>query len=236
MSLSANEYLGPLLTLVSTSRTNDINIIPRDRDVLKFSSVYLSVYALVPCILAPLVHFLVPYSPRSILNRDRAKYMPLLICYISLLIGMELVLRCASNFRGTSAATGGKMVWYAQRPAFYLTTPMLELLAIVVIIPFDLPHAFGGSNAPVLEAINRRAALLENGGLGEKEDRQHEDAKDTVDSAEERSRGGKNAPEHLTVAQALRATTPNYKPGFWTTVQPEDDADIASPVTTLELA
>lgn len=199
-----------VLTLpCSHYRTTDQDARAKDRKVLKVSSTYLAIYACLPFFLAPAVHIFVPYSPRSIARRDRLVYKTLLIMYIAVLIGTEMTLKMANNF------TPSMSRWYTHRTAFYLLNPMLELLCLIAIIPFDLPHAFGDSNAAVLHAINQWEAHR-RGGVRSK-------SIDSLQGEKESDHSEKDLKEtpFTSVHEALQATSPNHKPGMWTEVPQE---------------
>lgn len=188
--------------------------------VLTISSTYLSIYASLPIFAAPAVAFLLPYSPASIADRARLPYKALFISYTSFLAALELILRCANAYNP------GLMTWYSgSRTSFYILTPMLELLAIVPILLADLPHMFGDSNKAVLDAIHRfwhpTAAGAGAGASASPE--ASADADETKSSASEAhsfekpSRTDAQASTPLQqIQQALAATTPNHRPGFWT--------------------
>lgn len=193
-----------LIPRIRICRTTDQSARAKDRKVLKFSSTYLAVYACLPFFFAPAVHLFVPYSSRSIARRDRLVFKTLLIMYIAALVGTEMTLKMANNF---TPVTMGK--WYSHRTAFYLLNPMLELLCLVAIIPFDLPHAFGDSNAAVLNAVNRQ---------WETQDAGRSKSLDSLPGEKDSHHSGKDAKDTTptSVPEALQATTPNYKPGMWT--------------------
>lgn len=110
----------------------DPTIAARGRIVPKISSTYIAIYSDLPFFLVPLIWVKI-----------------LLIMWISVLLGLELTAKCTNIYH---PMTVGR--WYNTRTAFYLFTPLLELLSIVVIGVFDLPQVFWDSNAAVLHAIN----------------------------------------------------------------------------------
>lgn len=130
------------------SSTTNLAIKQRTGIVIKISSTYLATYASLPFVLVPIIVALVKRSPKSIVICEHYKAGQ--IMWTSALVGVELSLRCASNY-GVASLTR----WYSTRASFYVSTPMLELLCILPLFLINLPHAFGDSNVSVLSMLNK---------------------------------------------------------------------------------
>lgn len=129
-----------ITTTVQSFKTTDPSILKADLNVRKFCGIWFTLFAFAP-IPVTLISVLIPSrSPPTRLGDGSMSTKVAMVLLVSVLLTLGAAFRTSLPFLPTRPLTNP--AWYHERPAFYIFTPMLELLVVIALIVFRFDQRF----------------------------------------------------------------------------------------------